>query len=183
MKSSAEVKSAKEEPITATHQELPRLMGSTEQTAPLAMFRQKSGLDIRDSIQQICDTDHSRGRERLSEKLKCDISDAVDSQHRVKSHSESDSDGRCESALKIGASRKVRDINVDETRTSKLRARRHSEQKLTEYKTAEDKFRLECHDLYSSASDEGILSKELSSEEYLADKTDADMAKGLESEG
>ena len=186
MKSAAVSTPATEVTAQTTPQQLPLVTQNVEQRAPLARFRQISGLDIRDSVQQICDKESLEGRERPSEKVKCDIHDTRDAQTRVKSHSESDGNGRHESAAKIGVSRTAShetSIREDQSRASKLRMRRHSEQKLGEYKSAEDKCRVEYHDLYSSASDEGILSKELSSEEYLPDKTDGDLAKGLESEG
>ena len=185
LKSSADLATAKTGASLTVPKELPHVTHSPEERTPLAKFRQISGLDIRDSAQQICDNkERSEGLKRPSEKLKCDITDVTDAQRRVKSHSESDGDTRSESALKMGAPKIVSyDVGADETRMTKLRSRRHSEQKLADYKTSDERFRAECHDLYSSASDEGILSKELSSEEYLADRTDADVAKGLESEG
>ncbi|KAK2161935.1 hypothetical protein LSH36_107g02020 [Paralvinella palmiformis] len=185
LKSSADLATAKTGASLTVPKELPHVTHSPEERTPLAKFRQISGLDIRDSAQQICDNkERSEGLKRPSEKLKCDITDVTDAQRRVKSHSESDGDTRSELALKMGAPKIVSyDVGADETRMTKLRSRRHSEQKLADYKTSDERFRAECHDLYSSASDEGILSKELSSEEYLADRTDADVAKGLESEG
>jgi hypothetical protein len=164
----------------------------------MAKFRQKSASDIVHGLPKICDKGH---RSNLGLKIpprdpiKCDNSNRLDVQGRMRDRSKSENDARLDKkdlpvigTNKSRIERRIRTSNED-MRISADRMRRFSdkvrssEERRLHDRISDDKFRSEFHDLHSSASDEGILSKELSSEEYLADKTETDIAKGLESEG
>ena len=184
---------------------VPHELPQPHSTPPLAKFRQKSGSDIVDGLPKICDKNRRTNlglRMRPREPTQCDNIDRLDVQGRVRDRSKSENDARLDikDLPVIGAKKsrtetrlKISDEDVriceDRMRLSEERMRRFydktqtSDERRLHDRINDDKFRSEFHDLHSSASDEGILSKELSSEEYLADKTEPDTAKGLESEG